>query len=291
MRAALPREERKPDSIRQSMISFLLSLSAGQLLNAVGIFLVLAGVTFGFLMKPKEYRHSNDPSDLMQVEEFKKGNWKSMTKSKTREVFWEYVLIVGLGIELLALAVSIPEDLKLKGRIEELRQKNDALEAKQRRIITPEQHDNFIKILKNSPKSPVKVYVGEEDAETRNYAHQIRTMLDDAGYGLGTTNGLIENQSWSYSLPIGDPSTDLSIDFLFFGTRNEPVTWPGITITPNKKIRGENVDWYPNDVRSVPAIVWDAFEKIGIYPAYDSQTNCLDFKKAGDWGIFIPEKF
>src|SRR5260221_9362218 len=111
------------------MISFLLSLSPGQWLNAVGIVLVLLGVAFGFFMKPKENRRSNDPSDLLFINEFKNGNWSSVKRSKRWAAFWEYVLIIGLGLELWAFKVSISDDLKLQQKIEELRESNNADEA------------------------------------------------------------------------------------------------------------------------------------------------------------------
>jgi hypothetical protein len=165
------------------MISFLLSLSLGQWLNAAGILLVLLGVLFGFLMKPKEYRHSNDPSDLMTLDEFRKGNWKSRTRGKTWEIFWEYVLILGLGIELCALAVSIPEDLKLSQRIEELRKANDELEAKmQPRIITARQRADFKTSLANIRKGQVKIGVRNPDNETLDFVEQVHDLLVDSGF-------------------------------------------------------------------------------------------------------------
>jgi len=214
------------------------------------------------------------------------------------------VLIAGLVLEFSEAAKSDKEVAianervstnelqvaKLNLRVEELRKQNDKLEAKQRRIISLEQRDNFIKILKDRPKTPVKIYVGEQDSETRIYAHQIRMMLDEVGYGTGKTNDIIEYSDFGYISPIGDPGAELPICFIFFGTPNEPIDWPGLKIIPDKK-GGETVSWDKSEVRGVSATIWDAFKQIGIYPAFGSRTNWFDIKRPGDWGIFIPERF
>jgi len=76
----------------------------------------------------------------------------------------------------------------------------NAQSATQARRITPQQRENFIKILSdahNVSKIPIKVIVGRTDGETENFALQFREMLDEAGYGT-VPSGL--------QAPLNDPS-------------------------------------------------------------------------------------
>jgi hypothetical protein len=78
-------------------------------------------------------------------------------------------------------------DAKWKGELQ--RQVREAhavasrVEAKQKpRIITSEQRTKFKNLLKNAPKGFVTVVATASDTETDDYAAQIRSMLDEAGY-------------------------------------------------------------------------------------------------------------
>jgi len=73
---------------------------------------------------------------------------------------------------------------------EEIRSTNFVLQARvlelegalKPRIITKEEHDDFVSSLKNAPKNPVWVISNNPNAETMSLLSQIREMLDDAGY-------------------------------------------------------------------------------------------------------------
>jgi hypothetical protein len=126
------------------------------------------------------------------------------------------VLIFGLAVELLAHSATSHISGVITGqlneeagkarkaageaieRAEELRKKNLELEAKmQPRIITQEQREKFIELLKNAPKGPIRIQYGSANNETWNFIFQLRGMLDDAGYGVGDSSALVPNPTGS----------------------------------------------------------------------------------------------
>ena len=137
---------------------------------------MLLGVVFGFVVKRRKYPHPENPDDLMPIE-FKKNQWES--KKEKWENFWEYVLIVGLGLELAVLPHSIKE-------FEVLRKSNLELQLKlQHRIVTKDQRDKFITFLKDAPKGEIVVTTVSSENETITYGWMIRSLLDEAGYRSG----------------------------------------------------------------------------------------------------------
>lgn len=107
------------------------------------------------------------------------------------------VLIAGLILEFSEAAKSDNEvaDTKERTALVEsnnlvLRSNVVALELKiQPRTITGIQREKFIKLLTDVPKCPIRIHCGNVDNETRNYANQLRGMLDAAGYNA--TNGVV----------------------------------------------------------------------------------------------------
>lgn len=89
------------------------------------------------------------------------------------------------------------------------------VELLQARRISIEQEKKFIEILKNSPKFPVKVFVGTRDGETEDYANEVRTMLDAAGYGSGKTNDITDLGNTRFPSEIGHTMEDFPF---FFGS-------------------------------------------------------------------------
>ncbi|HAO78094.1 MAG TPA: hypothetical protein DCQ92_03780 [Verrucomicrobia subdivision 3 bacterium] len=232
------------------------------------------------------------------------------TAKKKFEKLSVLVLIFGLAIELLAhsttshisgiITAQLNEEAgkarKAAGdateRAEELRKKNIELETKlQPRRITTKQKEAFANYLKDFPKSPVKVFVGIKDSETKTYASQIRALLDEAGYGTGKNDDVVDiGANFIYDSPIGDLAKDLPVFFCFFGPQGESIEWPGLKIT--WQTNGDTVWTYlPNDARAVPAIMNSAFLQIGINAGCGARTNWPFISKPGDWMIFIPQKF
>jgi hypothetical protein len=119
-------------------------------------------------------------------------NFTKLPKGRSRKKQWEkrstLILIVGLAIELVGLVTTL---VTSNIEIQQFRSNNLALEAKvlelraklEPRTITEKQKEKFTNLLKNAPKCPVRIHCGNVDNETRNYAYQLREMLDNAGYG------------------------------------------------------------------------------------------------------------
>jgi hypothetical protein len=109
---------------------------------------------------------------------------------------WGAMVIVGLGIELLALPHHFIEvgELKTAAKMLEstnllLRVKVSELEIRANpRTIVPEQVTNFIFLTKETAKIPIMVSVGAEGPDTQTFAFQIRDMLSRAGFGVRPTN-------------------------------------------------------------------------------------------------------
>jgi hypothetical protein len=146
-------------------------------MSSGGVFFVLLGVVFGFVVKRRKYPHSENPDDLMPIE-FKKKQWE--LKKEKWENFWEYVLIIGLGLELAVLPHSI-------NGYEELRKSNLELQDKLHdRTITTTQITNFIYLMEKVPKIPISICSEDRHGEAYSYAYQIRQLLKQAGYTTPT---------------------------------------------------------------------------------------------------------
>ena len=196
--------------------------------------------------------------------------------------FWR-VLLFGLVIEL----VSFGFVMRLSGRqIESLRKANLELQAKLKpRIITFEQRDKFLSIVKEWPKSPVEVFIGIPTERNFPYARHIRQLLDAGGYGV--TNESRGITTWSEAVigfDLGNTNEESDVNILLF-TTNKNLVWPGITfsIYSNRLFRNFDTD----DVRAVPGMIDMALRACGITTEFIAATNSP--LKAGQWGIFIPQ--
>jgi hypothetical protein len=176
-------------------------------------------------------------------------------------------------------------------KVEELRKQNAELAIRlQPRRITQQQKNKFIEILKNDPKCPVKVFVGRRDAETYNYAVQMREMLNSAGFGTGEDENIRDWGDFTINVPINvfnEKSMDNPIIIVLFGEPNKPIDWPGLKVTFDTT--GHAINTYTGDISGF-AIINDALLRIGINATVTSQTNWFA-TKPGEWGIFVPQKF
>jgi hypothetical protein len=190
------------------------------------------------------------------------------------------------GLKLIAARMGVTNS-QLSLRIEELRQQNDALEAKQIRIITPENRDKFIGLLKNYPKCPVRIFIESNERETVIYANQVREMLDGAGYEC-QSNGITQIGLYA-SFSIDDKTRNMPIFILYYGKRDQ------IIDRPNLKIRFNPggiafTQFGTNGVDGVPGMIGDAFGKIGVNFTIESE-DVYSFLQPEGWGIYIPQRF
>jgi hypothetical protein len=284
-----------------------MSLSSWDWLEVLSLLMVLFGALFALIMERKKSPASPDENGLIPVGLFHERELLE-AKKKAVEHRWEWVLVAGLGLEIIAASHQISEAGKLKKEAGDamklaqsigttnaqlvaanliLRTNVLELESKELRTITPQMRDKFVSILNALPKSikcPVRVFMDGNDAETRTYAHQIRELLNDTGYNWPDGDGIIQVSNNPFYYSIDDQSTDCQITFIFKGEHK------GVTITP-KSPGGHDVWVYHNtDVSGAAGMIDTAFCEIGIRPSDASPETC-DFLKDGEWGVWIPQKF
>ena len=113
------------------------------------------------------------------------GKTYDVFKSPTGKKRWnkgaKLVLLWGIPIlATLALPFTVWESIQLNKQI-------SALEvAQEPREITHDQIKIFIAATEKAPKGPVTVKVYYNESEPYGYARQIRNMLNDAGYLIGS---------------------------------------------------------------------------------------------------------
>jgi hypothetical protein len=141
------------------------------------------------------------------------------------------------------------------------------------RTIVDMQSNLFMLLVKDYPKTPIKVFVGVEDNETDRYARKIKQMLDAAGYGDNTADIIripggivVENLGAE-----GIFSTNALV-FVSYGTKG------GGTFFPLH---------FTND--PVVKLYWaeSAFSKIGLGGVFIKDDTLL---KTGELGIIVPLK-
>jgi hypothetical protein len=123
-------------------------------------------------------------------------------------------------------AQLVASNLLVAGRVEELRAKNDELEAKQRpRTITLQQVTNFIFLTERVPKFKIRIAVGASRDETASFAYQLRSMLNEAGFAPpdSDTNiplGVYQDITAVGYHGIGDTNTWRDLAFVTSATNN-----------------------------------------------------------------------
>ena len=125
-------------------------------------------------------------------------DWKEMTgRLAWAKKISAMLLVIGLTVEFWESAKLDNEVANTKERtvklestnllisfqVEQLRQKNDELEAKAAdRHISEKQRKDFIKFLENSPKGHVMTGSRHPDSETQMYCDEVYSMLTNAGF-------------------------------------------------------------------------------------------------------------
>ena len=161
-------------------------------LDFVGLSSVVLGAAFGFVASRRKFPQKIDPLDIIP-EDFKRKIWEAERKQK--EHFWEYVLIIGLGLELMAMPFHFWEIALLNSATETLRQKNLALEAElQWREITAEQKKKILTSLESvryQAKCKVVINADHSDFEARSFAKEIGGVLTEAGFEVKVPSSII----------------------------------------------------------------------------------------------------
>ena len=165
-------------------------------------------------------------------------DWKDMKGNRWKQ-FFGVLPIVGLAYELIeALSLdSEVSDAKTRAatanerasinELEVARLTKENLELKKRiqpRTIISEDRTNFVNLLKDIPKMPIKVVVGMEDNETVNFAEKVRAMLDEAGFGDNGEGVIRLGNNVIVMIRTGlDPQfSSFSLSLSYWGTTNDP---------------------------------------------------------------------
>jgi hypothetical protein len=159
------------------------------------------------------------------------------------------------------------------------------------RIVSDEQKELFISLLKNYPKTPIKIFVNPENPESVTYAKKIRQLLDAANYG-GSGGGIITNTGDIYT-GTNFVKWQLTPHTLIFAALPHP-KWGWIipvhdTFDSFKPVISSGLTNEPNlyAVGSLDCVRW-AFRGIGLNGFYiGNATNLLN---PGEVGIIVPAK-
>ena len=226
------------------------------------------------------------------------------------KVWSEMSVVVGIAGELLCLMISLHETASLNKEAaadrviaESLVSTNLQLQKqivqlqlsleKQVRKITPDDSKRFIDFLKDKPnKKSINIYVEgnsiDYDFEYRNYAHQFRRMLTEAGYGL-PTDDIIRIPNFGIDLKMEYTNRDNPFFIVAYGQQGN-IQWPGFQLEVNQPAL-KSVMHHTSDDKSCLGDINDAFTRIGIVPDIMVRTDWNFVKKNGDWAIFIPPRF
>jgi hypothetical protein len=187
-------------------------------------------------------------------------------------------------------AQLVATNLLIEKQVEEVQKQNMLVAARQ---ITQSQLEKFTNILKGVPRCPVRVFVqdGTETYETENFSHQVRELLDAAGFGVGKSEG-IEKVKLGRNFGIGRSDTS-DLQLLFYGNRKDGIVLPNFKIQFTESNIVTTFTFTASgtiSLQAVPGMMNLAFAQLGITVALqvDEYKNCL---KPGEWAIFIPQKY
>jgi hypothetical protein len=170
------------------------------------------------------------------------------------------ILITDIFIVLTTpLLGALKDQLDAKWRTELQRQVREAhavasrVEAKQKpRVITSEQRTKFKNLLENAPKGFVTVVVTASDTETDDFAAQIRSMLDEAGYAASGDMKILHVVGAVQNFPDFQP-----ISLVVYSERDAPVYLAniqgafkeiGINAEAAVAVRPEKIQMKPGDL-------------------------------------------
>ncbi|HVM60107.1 MAG TPA: hypothetical protein VMV72_04505 [Verrucomicrobiae bacterium] len=240
----------------------------------------------------EHHRFSDDPKSLMPVE---------YLKQRYRVFFWKMV-VMGLGVELIAFCFSF---IASNREIEGLKEANIELAARLNpRAITADQRENFLRIVKDWPKGPVRVYVASSDPEPVAYAIQIRHLLDEAHYNQDGERVIRRDDllpQFDLPYPPGHVNFKATPVFIVLFTPDPlslslPGTPPGTIRTnffPGMMIVSERTDrgtvlqrgrYDPSDIRALPGLIYQGLSDVGIHTMFLGVANGFT---NGEWAVLV----
>jgi hypothetical protein len=220
---------------------------------------------------------------LSEKESFK--TVKSLWRWKKIRRWGEYLVMFGVFGEIIVGGITAAREWNKDKVVLTLQ------EAAKDRDITEAQSNLFTILIKDYPKTPVKVFVDPADAEATKYAYKFRDLLDAAGYG-GAGEGV------THLPPLGffDAVTTVArasfssnaVAFVHYGMSKTNTQFFPISFIGDKPVISSGLT---NDVemlhRGILACVRWAFSKTGID---GPQLVDPSLVKPGEIGILVPAK-
>ena len=193
-----------------------------------------------------------------------------------------FILVIGLSVEIPESAISWKETAAANERAALVQSNNLALsielaKLKNPRTIYPDQRKEFVKLLKDVPKIEIKVFCPERDNEAFRYASQIRTMLNEAGYGSNNEQ-VIEVSANARELEGAPKFSGSGIGCFWYGTNKTTRLLPILTDSLAIEKTNSSV---------IFAYVMWGFETIGVRPAGGDNDFLL---KQGEFGVLVPSR-
>jgi hypothetical protein len=137
------------------------------------------GVVCGFITRRRKYRYIVKLGDTTPEEE-RKRTWES--SNETWQDVWEYILIGGLALEMIALPHHFIEAGKWQHKVEELRKENNELAklgwSRSDRLFK----GKFLDLIKQKPKGEVFIFSEPKNAEAMSFAMTFSIIMRDSGW-------------------------------------------------------------------------------------------------------------
>ena len=156
-----------------------------------------------------------------------------------------------IAVQILASQLQLTSDQLAQEMAKEDALNNALIKARSAflpRTISPEQREKFIKMLLGKydiSKIPIEVIVGTADRETDNFALQFREMLDQAGYGVNTSELQVipEITTNTNAIFMRDSLPDIKVPpAQMDGISQEIARYPSFSAAPEKsEQQGEDV--------------------------------------------------
>ncbi len=230
----------------------------------------------------------------------------------SREVRCIIAVAIGVTVEFVALAHSIPEAVQLEKDVAQIGSTNAqlvadnlmlrsnvvALELKmQPRIITQKQINDFIFLMQHVKKIPVKISIGQEGFDTETYGRQIRDMFTKAKFANSIdsgTWGIFRDSSRLEARNFGKTKAWPFVEIVYYSTNNDDYFETNNTFTYNLTASKFSNSPIPlpvvteNDpVEYVFYAIDYGFKQIGIPTEWRPSNQWV---KPGEFEIFIPLK-
>jgi len=162
------------------MLTWLSSFSAWVWTDVSGVALVFAGVAGGYVTRRRKPLPEPNPDDLEPVRLERK---RAVSRRKSWEDAWECMLILGLGVEIIALGHQISESAELKAPASEaLKQAGKANERASSNELARVKLEAQIKDAENKTPGKMRVSTASASAVIHVETYFVRTNMGESPF-------------------------------------------------------------------------------------------------------------